>query len=113
MDTKSILTALRAERDRLNQAIAALESLDSAGSTIVRQAGTTAAKQSRKGGLTAAGRRRLSAMMKARWAARRKTSARPATKQTRGRRRMSAAGRRKIAEAQRARWAAKKKAESA
>jgi hypothetical protein len=48
-------------------------------------------------------------MMKARWAARRKAAAKPAPKQTSGRRTMSAAARRKIAEAQRKRWAAQKK----
>lgn len=116
MDTTQILSDLRTELKRLDQAIAALESLGSTGSTSVRRGRppvTAAPKKSGRRGLTPAGRRRLSAMMKARWAARRKAAGKPAPKQARGRRHMSAAARKKIAEAQRARWAAKKKAQAA
>jgi len=84
MDTNRILTELRTERDRLNQAIIALESLDSSGSIAARR-----------------GRPRA-------------TVAHPAPRQTRGgRRRISAAGRRRIAEAARAMWARRKKAAAA
>jgi hypothetical protein len=112
MDTRTILADLKAELYRLNQAIAALESLDGT-ATATTPAAKAAPMQSKKRGLTPAGRRRLSAMMKARWAARRKQVAKPAPKQTRGRRTMSAAARKKIAEAQRKRWAARKKAAKA
>ena len=112
MDIKPILTDLKAELNRLNQAIAALESLDGT-ATATTPIAKAAPKQSKRRGLTPAGRRRLSAMMKARWAARRKQAAKPAPKQTRGRRTMSPAARKKIAEAQRKRWAARKKAAKA
>lgn len=116
MDTRKIIVDLKAERDRINQAIAALESLD--GTAAARSGATAVAaknapKQPGRRGLTPAGRRKLSAMMKARWAARRKQTAKPAAKQSKGRRTMSAAARKKIAEAQRARWAARKKAATA
>ena len=112
MDTKQILAELRIELNRLNQAIAALESLDGT-ATATTPIAKAAPKQSKKRGLTPAGRRRLSAMMKARWAARRKQVAAPAPQKTSGRRTMSPAARKKIAEAQRKRWAAVKKAAKA
>jgi len=111
MDTRTILTDLRAELNRLNQAIATLESLDGT-ATVPTPAAIAAPTQSKRRGLTPAGRRRLSAMMKARWAARRKQVAKPAPKKTRGRRTVSAASRKKMAEAQRKRWAAQKAAKA-
>ena len=72
MDIEHILQELRNERDRLTRAIEALE-----GSVTPRVAGTARGKR-RKGGLTPAGRRRLSEMMKKRWAARRKGAGRKA-----------------------------------
>ena len=72
MDTRTILADLKTELNRLNQAIAALEVLGGA-ATATPGATAPATKavptQSKKRGLTPAGRRRLSAMMKARWAA--------------------------------------------
>jgi hypothetical protein len=114
MDTKQILTDLRVELNRINQAIAALESLDGIG-TATLGATATPAKQPGKRVLTPAARKRISEAAKARWAARRKTteqpaSAKPAPKATSVRRTVSAASRKKMAEAQRARWAAQKKA---
>jgi hypothetical protein len=120
MDTRTILANLKAERYRLDQAIAALESLD--GSALAMPAAPTSAKavstQPKQRRLTAAGRRKLSAMMKARWAARRKAAAKPAaakpaSKATGGRRTMSPATRKRISEAAKKRWAAVKKAKSA
>lgn len=105
MDTRTILADLTAELNRLNQAIAALESLDGT-ATATTPAAKVVPTQSGRRGLTPAGRRRLSAMMKARWAARRKQVAKPAAKKTSVRRIMSAAARKKIAEAQKKRWAA-------
>jgi len=75
MDITSILTDLKAERKRIDQAIAALESLDgtaTATSRATADAAIAAPKQAEKRRLTPAGRSKLSAMMKARWAARRK-----------------------------------------
>jgi hypothetical protein len=112
MDTRTILADLKAELNRLNQAIAALESLDGAASATTPTA-KAAPAHAKKRGLTPAGRRRLSEKMKARWAARRKAAAKPAPKKTSGRRTMSPAARKKIAAAQRKRWAVVKKAKTA
>jgi hypothetical protein len=111
MDTRTILIDLKAELNRITKAISALESLDGTATVTIpgSKAGPTQAKKRR---LTPAGRRRLSAMMKARWAARRKAAAKPAPKATSGRRVVSAASRKKMADAQKARWAAVKKAKA-
>ncbi len=74
MNIPQILTSLRAERDRINKAIAALEGLDGA-TPSTQSAPTNTPTESfrkKKGGLTAAGRRRLSENMKKRWAERRR-----------------------------------------
>jgi hypothetical protein len=114
MEIRKIVADLKRERVRIARAIAALEALESIDASIPRGRPASTAKavpkQPGKRGLTAAGRKRLSASMKARWAARRKAAAQPAPKPSRGRRRMSADARRRIAEAQKARWAAQKKA---
>jgi hypothetical protein len=68
IEAAKILVELRAELNRINQAIAALESLDGT-ETATTPAAKAAPTQAKKRGLTPAGRRRLSAMMKARWAA--------------------------------------------
>ena len=109
MDIKQILADLRAELNRIDRVIATLESLDGTATATAPAAPSHAEKR----GLTPAGRRRLSAMMKARWAARRKAAAKPTSKATIVRRTMSATARKKIAEAQRKRWAAVKKAKTA
>jgi hypothetical protein len=64
MDTKRILAELRSERDRLNQAIAALEGINSDGTG---RRPRTVAKRVRRGGISAAGRKRLSMLLKRRW----------------------------------------------
>jgi hypothetical protein len=70
---------------------------------------TTAAPRKRKGQLTPAGRRKLSQLMKARWAARRKAGgAKKAPVKKKGA--LTAAGRRKLSELMKARWAARRKA---
>jgi hypothetical protein len=68
---------LKRERDRLDRAIAALEAPDTTAVGAKRRVATAQAGTSRKkkrGGLTPAGRKRLSEMMKKRWAERRKKS---------------------------------------
>jgi len=73
MNIEQILSALRSERDRLDSAIRALE-----GGARGKRAGSSAgpgANGRRKRHLTPEGRRRLSEMMKKRWAERRKKSA--------------------------------------
>jgi hypothetical protein len=71
--------------------------------------GTKAAPAKKKGALTAAGRKRLSELMKARWAARRKaggTKAAPSAKKGG----LTPAGRRRLSQLMKARWAARRKA---
>ena len=119
MDIDRIVAELKMERGRLEQAIAALEGEVSRGAPIAkrRAAAATNSSTKKRGGISAAGRKRLSEAMKARWAARRSklasgpraTSA--ATK--RGpKRRMTAAARKRISEAMKKSWADKRKATS-
>jgi hypothetical protein len=77
MDITTIVAELKKERDRLNRAIAALEGTD-----VVRTgpgknaAPTLVIRKGNKGShLSAEGRKRLSEMMKKRWAERRKKGA--------------------------------------
>lgn len=67
MDLSRIIDELRAQRARLDQAISALEGANSA--RRGRPAGTkpTTTKR-RRGHMTAAGRKRLSELLKKRWA---------------------------------------------
>lgn len=72
MNTEQILQQLRDERDRLSRAIEALE-----GSATVVRRGRKPGKKNRTGsGITLEGRKRLSEMMRKRWAERRKAAAR-------------------------------------
>jgi hypothetical protein len=64
MDTQSILNELRAERDRLNTAIAALEG--STGKRGRRSSNLFPTRRRRR--MSAAARARISKAMKARWA---------------------------------------------
>ena len=69
MERERILAELKAERDRLNVAISALEGLGtSSGSRRGVRSARTRPRRRRR--LTAAGRKRLSQLMKQRWAAR-------------------------------------------
>ena len=74
MDIAKFITDLKRERDRLERAIAALED-DSDGSSRTRSV-TSASRSNSKSpqgrGITPEGRKRLSEMMKKRWAERRK-----------------------------------------
>ena len=63
MDTQEILSVLRAERSRIDQAIAAIESLNHAG-----RRGRVASKKGGRRRMSAAGRKRLSQLLKQRWA---------------------------------------------
>ena len=75
MDTQKIVSELKAERNRLDRAIAALDGA-STGRTIPAKTepSSKGASSSRKHHLTAAGRKRLSILMKKRWAEKRKKS---------------------------------------
>lgn len=91
MDTNDILAELRAERQRIDQAITALGSLDHAGRN---------AKKRGRHRMSAAGRKRISEAAKAMWARRKKA---------RTTRHMSAATRKRLSELAKQRWAEKKK----
>ena len=76
MDRQRIIAELKMERDRLSEAITALE-----GSTTVRgsRRGPRAGRRARRPHrLSPEGRRRLSEMMKRRWAERRKKASKAA-----------------------------------
>jgi hypothetical protein len=113
MDIARILNQLKQEQARLAAAISALEALD--GAVTPKQAQPTGAtfefganKTTRRGRrrMSPAARRRMSAMMKARWAERKAgksgTKRQAAPKQVR---RMSPAARKRIAEAKKQWWA--------
>jgi hypothetical protein len=68
MDLENIVADLKRERDRLVHAITLL----SGDSAAAGKTGKRATKGKRRGGITPAGRRRLSLAMKKRWAERRK-----------------------------------------
>ena len=74
MDIGAIVSELKRERDRLNRAIAALEGTDGARTRSEKRAAPTLIIRKAKKGrhITAEGRKRLSDMMKKRWAERRK-----------------------------------------
>ena len=66
MDLSRIIDELRAERARLDQAISALEDANSAGRG--RTGLRSVPRKRRRGHMTAAGRKRLSVLLKKRWA---------------------------------------------
>jgi hypothetical protein len=73
MDTRLILHELRAERARINQAIVALETLD--GAAWPAPAANPIAHRTHKAAkrkLSAAGRKRISELLKRRWAERKR-----------------------------------------
>jgi hypothetical protein len=72
LDTERIVAELEQERDRINQAIASLKGVNSSGTTRKSAAGTGRSGRQRRGGMSAAARKRLSQMMKKRWAEKRK-----------------------------------------
>jgi len=105
MNIHGILVELRAERDRIERAIAAIEGLNSRQSRTAGRQPSKAATRTGRRRMSAAARRKLSRLMKQRWAKGKmkpKASARPAASK---RGRLSQAARKRIAAAQRARWA--------
>ena len=73
MDLDKIVTELEEERDRVGRAIDLLKGISSSG--IARKASARISNRQRRGGMTPAGRKRLSQLMKKRWAERRKKRA--------------------------------------
>ena len=78
MEIDKIVADLKKERDRLVKAISALVGMGSTGAKRGRKPGPKAkakavpAKRKRRGGISKEGRKRLSELMKKRWAERRK-----------------------------------------
>ena len=99
MDLTNIIAELKTEQERISRAIAAL--LEGAG--VVRRGRPP--KTTKKGGMSAAGRRNIALAMKRRWAVKRVKAApvKSATPKKRGG--ITAAGRKKLAEAMKRRWA--------
>ena len=104
LDLRTIIAELKSERERIGRAIAAL--IGSAG--VSGKGATRKATRKRQGGITPAGRRRLSLAMKRRWAQRRARNlpAKAAAPKTRGR--LTPAGRKRLSEAMKKRWAERK-----
>src|SRR5271157_1615914 len=112
MDIQNLVSDLKAERNRLDQAISALEGL--AGSSAPRRGRPPKSKATptitpRRRSMSAAARKRISAAMKQRWA---KWKGKSAPKKAKSRPPMSAAARKKLSVLMKARWAAKQKAEA-
>jgi|ERR1017187_5260769 hypothetical protein len=112
MDTQAIVSNLKDERSRIDQAISALEGLTSTAPRRGRppKATTTGGKRRR---MSPAARKRISEAMKQRWAKWKGKSApkqaKSTPKKTAVRRPMSAAAKKKLSVLMKARWAAKKK----
>jgi hypothetical protein len=68
MNTNRILAELRVERDRIDQAISALEAVNSTGRRRVGRLPRAARKLRSRGTMSAAARRKLSRLLKQRWA---------------------------------------------
>jgi hypothetical protein len=106
MDTNRILAELRAERDRIDQAISALEAVNSTGRrTVVRP--SRAMRKHRT--VSAAARARMAAAQRARWAkekpAQSRTPIRRMSQAARRRRgRLSTAARTKLSRLLKQRW---------
>jgi hypothetical protein len=117
MDTDLILADLRAERNRIDLAIIALEALNGTGArttTTERQARPTATvaqlaanQPHARRRMSAAGRKGISEAAKKMWAERKKATI------PNGRRTMSAATKRKLSQSAKARWAQRKRAKTA
>jgi len=118
MDTTQILADLRSQRDRLDQAIAALEGLGTAAvpekgpavpSPLRRKPAATAAPAKSGSRISPEGMARIIAATKARWARVRAAKAAAAKGRGAGGRRLSPAARKRMSEAVKKRWAAAKK----
>ena len=108
MDIQNLVSALKNERNRLDQAISALEVLTSTAPRRGRppKATSTGRKHRR---MSPAARKRISEAMKQRWA---KWKGKSAPKNAKGRFPMSAAARKKLSALMKSRWASKKKSKA-
>jgi len=105
LDIGGIISDLKAERDRISQAIGALEG---AAAHLPQ-----APAQQKRGNLTPAGRKRIFEALKKRWAERRAEASKPAvspkTPAQKKRGGLTPAGRKRLSELMKKRWAEKKK----
>jgi hypothetical protein len=74
LNTQEILKELKAERNRLDRAIAALDGANSTRATMAPHKPSSNGARRKRNHLTAAGRKRLSMLMKKRWAEKKKKS---------------------------------------
>ena len=113
MNVDNLLSQLRAELNRIEQAIAALVALGGGEEARPKRGRPPKAKGARH--MSAAARKRISEAMKARWAKWHGKSA-PKAKAARpkkpGRRPMSAAAKKKLSAMMKARWEQRKKAQA-
>lgn len=84
MNISEIVKQLKSERESLTKAIEALEGIEGGSQGVARNRSTPATKaktaKQAKNGLTPAGRKRLSQLMKKRWADKKKAAAAKAKK---------------------------------
>ena len=109
MNLQAIVNELRDQRDRIQQAIDALERITNSTTSAAKPAGRKPRRH-----MSADARRRIGLAMKKRWAERKKgkkVTTSSAKKTRHGG--ISAAGRKRISEMMKKRWAAKKKMEAA
>jgi len=111
MNIEQMVAELRRERDRITQAIAAIEALAGSGAPLPGPSRTGAAVPRGGARISAAGRRRIAEAARRRWAnikaakAGKPAKAAPAAPG----RRMGAAARKRLSELAKARWAKRKK----
>jgi hypothetical protein len=117
MDIQGIVEQLKQERNRIDQAVAALVGLGSQTARRGRPPKTSQAVQStapKRRTMSASARAKIAAAQRARWAKQkgqaRAKKATAARKEAAGRKPMSAAMRKKLSALMKARWAARKKA---
>jgi len=116
MDIQGIVTQLRQEMSRIEQAIAALVGLGSQPARRGRPPKVTPGVQAggrKRRTISASTRAKMAAAQRARWAKQKGQAVpkkvAPAQKKTTGRKPMSAAMRKKLSALMKARWAARKK----
>ena len=113
MDIQTIVSDLKAKRNRIDQAISALEGLTSTAPRRGRPPKATSAAGKRRR-MSPAARKRISKAMKQRWAKWKGKSApkqlKAAPKKTAVRRPMSPAAKKKLSALMKARWAVKQEA---
>lgn len=116
MDIQGIVTQLRQEMSRIEQAIAALVGLGSQPARRGRPPKVSQAKSAsgrKRRTMSASARAKISAAQRARWAKQKGKAApkkaEPHRKKSTGRKPMSAAMRKKLSSLMKARWAAQKK----